>query len=123
MGRTKDYPYCGERIKEAALLCRYGHSRVSGRVEGTRVRVRLKGPEKSYRGDLFVPAHFRMSDVINDERPFLILTNAVEETKATDHQGRIPGSQQEFRRVGLRGEEGVPGTGRSGMVDQSTWCR
>ncbi len=55
------------------------------------VKVRLKGRDKIYRGNLFVPLHLkRVSDAINDERQFIILSDAQEEAKLADiHVGFI----------------------------------
>jgi len=74
-----------EEIKGIARICRYCHSNAQGSPDGRFVRVRVKGREKSYVGDLFVPAHLnRVSDTINDEKPFIVLSNAKEEARLTD---------------------------------------
>ncbi|MBA4391392.1 MAG: hypothetical protein C0399_10700, partial [Syntrophus sp. (in: bacteria)] len=37
-----------------------------------------------YVGDIFIPEHLRVSDVINDSRHFIVFSNAVEERKTKD---------------------------------------
>ena len=87
----KDCPYCAETIRGDARICKYCHSNLAAGPEGKFVKVRLKGRDKIYRGDLFVPIHLnRVSDAINDERQFLVLTDAKEEAKLADvHVGFI----------------------------------
>ena len=52
--------------------------------KGEFVSIRLKAGDKIYFGDVFLPENFRVSDLINDDRRFIILTNAVEERENTD---------------------------------------
>ena len=87
----KDCPYCAETIRGDARICKHCRSNLAGAPEGKFVKVRLKGRDKTYRGNLFVPLHLnRVSDAINDERQFIVLTDAKEEAKLTDiHVGFI----------------------------------
>ncbi len=81
----KDCPYCAETIRGDARICKNCHSNLAGPPEGKFVKVRLKGRDKIYRGNLFVPLHLnRVSDAINDERQFIVLSDAKEEAKLSD---------------------------------------
>jgi hypothetical protein len=84
----KQCPSCGEEVKAVARVCRHCRSDLEASVhdrEGTFVAVRLRVKEKTYGGNVFVPAHMRrLSDVLNDRRRFIILTSAVEETGYRD---------------------------------------
>ena len=87
----KDCPYCAETIRGDARICKNCRSNLAGPPEGKFVKVRLKGRDKTYKGNLFIPLHLnRVSDAINDERQFIVLTDAREEAKLTDvHVGFI----------------------------------
>ncbi len=88
MQDTKQCPFCREEIKAVATVCRYCHSQLKDLAkdrQGKRVKIRLKTGEKVYFGDIFLPCHIhRASDVINDERHYIILSNAFEETRIRD---------------------------------------
>ena len=88
MEETKQCPFCGEEIKTMAIVCRHCHSDLKDAAKdkkGKLVTVRLKSGEKIYFGDVFLPEYvLRVSDVINDERHFIILSNAFEETRVRD---------------------------------------
>jgi hypothetical protein len=88
MENVKQCPFCGEEIKTMAMICRYCHGDLKDVVKdkkGKLVTVRLKAGEKIYFGDIFVPEIiYRVSDIINDERHFIILSNAFEETRVRD---------------------------------------
>ena len=85
---VRECPFCGEEIKIIAKICRYCHSDLMEFVKdkkGRPVKVRLKAGEKVYFGDIFLPENFyRASDIINDERHFIILSDAFEETRVRD---------------------------------------
>ncbi|HEX2964849.1 MAG TPA: hypothetical protein VHO84_03655, partial [Syntrophorhabdaceae bacterium] len=88
MQDTKQCPFCGEQIKAVATICRYCRSQLKDLAKdrtGKWVRIRLKAGEKIYFGDIFLPNDLhRASDIINDERHFIILSNAFEETRIRD---------------------------------------
>jgi len=90
MEGMKECPYCGEEVKAVAVICRYCHSELQSEAKdrkGNLIKVRLKAGEKKYVGDIFVPeGHSRVSDVINDNRHFIVLSNAIEEGHARDVQ-------------------------------------
>lgn len=88
MEDIKQCSFCGEEIKAIARICRYCHSDLKVDAKDKRgklVTVRLKSGEKIYFGDIFLPEYvYRVSDIINDERHFIILSNAFEETRVRD---------------------------------------
>ncbi len=91
MEDMKQCPFCGEDIKAVAVVCRYCRSEIQAenkdRKGGKLVRVRLKAGGKKYTGDIFIPERLsRVSDVINDSRTFIVLSNAIEEADARDVQ-------------------------------------
>lgn len=88
MESLKQCPFCAEQIRAEARICKYcftDFQEITKDKKGQFIKVRLKAGEKSYAGDVFVPDYMnRVSDVINDKKPFIILVNAVEETRAID---------------------------------------
>ena len=88
MEHLKQCPYCAELVNAKALICRYCQSMLGGGAvekKGEPVKVRIKTRDKIYIGDIFLPQHLeRVSDVINDTRHFIVLTDAREETKASE---------------------------------------
>lgn len=88
MENRKQCPYCAEIVENKAVICKHCQSILGGGAiekAGEHVRVRVKTYEKIYSGDIFVPQHLdRVSDVINDGRHFIILTNSREEAKTGD---------------------------------------
>lgn len=81
---TKACPKCFEQVHVEAEICRYCHSRITDVREGQRIRVRIETGDKVYRGDLFLGKTERISDVVNDTRRFVVLSNAKEEGKLSD---------------------------------------
>jgi hypothetical protein len=90
MDELMECPFCGESIRAVARICKHCHidlETANRDQKGTFVPVRLKVNAKVYSGRIFVPDYMsRLSDVINDKRPFAILSSAKEETGT----GEIP---------------------------------
>lgn len=87
MKETKECPFCNEEIKAMAVVCRYCYTdlnSVSKDNKGQLIRVRVKTGGKTYLGDIFVSETRRISDVINDKRRFIVLTNTCEVQQARD---------------------------------------
>lgn len=87
MEGMKECPFCNEKIKSMAIVCRYCHEDLNGTSKDSKgrfVRVRVKNGEKIYLGDIFVPEKLRVSDMINNDRRFIVLSNAVDVRQARD---------------------------------------
>ena len=114
METMNECPFCTEMIKPKAVICKHCHSNLTGLTrdakKGKFVRVKLKARERIYYGDVFIPAHYnRVSDVINDERTFISITNTKEETKASEiNIGYLAINKNVVEWVRLLGEEAKP---------------
>lgn len=114
METTQECPFCAEQIKSEAIICKHCHSNLTGIAKnakkGKLVRVKLKARERIYYGDVYIPAHLhRVSDVINDERTFVSLSNTKEETKASEiNIGYLAINKNVVEWVRLLGEEAKP---------------
>ena len=109
MENIKECPYCAEIVNIKALVCRHCLSTLGGgAVEraGQNVKVRIKAQNKLYFGEVFVPGHLeRVSDVLNDQRPFILLTNAWEAAKNEEIQiGFLAINKKIVHWVRLQGE-------------------
>ena len=87
MNEIKECPFCMRRINAIASICRYCYSDLldsNGRKAGSFMRIRIRTGEKTYIGDIFVPENHRVSDVINNNRRFIMLTNVFEVQETRD---------------------------------------
>ena len=111
MELMSECPFCAEQIKSEAIICKHCNSSITGLTKdakkGKFVRIKLKAREKIYYGDLYIPAHFdRVSDVINDKRTFVSLSETKEETKASEiNIGYLAVNKNVVEWVRLLGEE------------------
>jgi hypothetical protein len=84
---TKECPFCGEEIKAMVTICHFCHGKLNGQSKdnkGQFVRIRFKAGDKTYVGDVFLPENFRVSDLISENKRFIVLVNAVEEAPTRD---------------------------------------
>ena len=88
MEEMKQCPSCAESIKSPAIICMYCQTNlafIAKDQKGRFVKVCLKARDKTYYGEIFVPAYItRLSNVINDQRQFIALTHTREETETTE---------------------------------------
>ena len=113
METMKQCLYCKEEIKSQAIICKYCHANLSSLTKGMQgkfVKVKLKTREKVYYGDIFIPDYLnRLSNVINDNRYFISLTNTREETETTEIPiGFIAVNKNSIEWVRLLEEETTP---------------
>jgi hypothetical protein len=107
---TKQCPFCGEDIKAIARICRFCLTDIGSAnkdQQGNFVAVRVKIKEQTYTGDIFVPSYMsRLSDVINDKRHFITLTNAFEDTGMRELPiGFLAINKSQVERIELKGQE------------------
>jgi len=124
MEMTKQCPFCKEHINAQAIICRYCHSNVSSLIKGMKgkfVKARLKVRDKIYNGEMFIPEYLgRLSNVINDDRKFILLTNTKEETETTEFPvGFIAVNKDSVEWVRLLEKE--PGQDGNKEKDQSVY--
>ena len=86
MSDMKECPFCTRQINKMASVCRYCYMDLTDSAiqkKGGFARVRVRTGDKIYVGDIFVPEHHRVSDVINSHRRFIVLSNVfnVRETR------------------------------------------
>jgi len=117
MKKVKHCPFCAELISPKAIICRHCHAdvtKVSRGKKGQFVRVSIKMKDKMYQGDLFIPPHLnRLSDVINDGRPFISIINARETSEGGETQiGFLVINKNVIEWIRLI--EGKPAAGRKG---------
>ena len=113
METMKQCPYCKEEINSQAIICKYCQTNLSSLtkdMKGTFAKVRLKSREKVYNGDIFIPDYLsRLSNVINDSRHFISLTNTKEETETSEIPiGFIAVNKNSIEWVRLLEEESKP---------------
>ncbi len=87
MKEMKECPFCNEEIKSMATVCRYCHEDLNSTAkdnQGRFVKVRVKNGEKIYLGDIFVPENYRVSDIINNDKRFIVLSNAIDVRQTRD---------------------------------------
>jgi len=113
MEDMKQCPNCAESIKAQAIICRYCQSNlafIAKEQKGRFIKVCLKARDKTYYGDIFVPAYIsRLSNVINDARQFIALTNTREETETSEIQiGFLAINKNSVEWVRLVEKESVP---------------
>ena len=116
METMKQCPYCKEEINSQAIICKYCQTNLSSLtkdMKGTFAKVRLKSREKVYNGDIFIPDYLsRLSNVINDSRHFISLTNTKEETETSEIPiGFIAVNKNSIEWVRLLEEETTPEAG------------
>ena len=114
MDEMKECPQCAEPVRAAARICRHCRATLFVSQEGELVKVRVRGREKAYWGELFVPAKSRVSDTINDDRQFIVLSNAKEESKTVDvHIGFLAINKNSIEWVRLISQNPAVGAGRT----------
>ncbi len=87
MKYAKECPFCGAENEGMAIIFHVCHDRLDGKSRkntGQFVRTRLKANDKIYSGDVFLPEDFRLSDLMNNGRGFIVLANAVEKRQTED---------------------------------------
>jgi hypothetical protein len=92
MKETKECPFCGEEIRTMAIVCRcYADlNSASNDNKGRFIKVRVKTGGKTYLGDIFVSENLRVSDIINNSKRFIVLTNVFEVRQTRDvHVGYL----------------------------------
>jgi hypothetical protein len=107
---NKQCPFCGEDIKAIARICRFCLTDIGSTnrdQQGSFVAVRVKIKEQTYTGDIFVPSYMsRLSDVINDRRHFITLTNAFEDTGMREVPiGFLAINKSQVERIELKAQE------------------
>ncbi|MCP5003756.1 MAG: hypothetical protein GY941_07350 [Planctomycetes bacterium] len=84
----KQCPECAENIKVMAFVCHYCGSTVKKKhnsQEGRFIRVKIMVREKSYTGYIHVDEiNSRVSDIVNDNRKFISLSDTSEEKRMGD---------------------------------------
>ncbi len=81
-------PACAKDINVKAFFCPYCGTNIGNKKEaeaGNFVRIKLKANDKVYHGDVYVTRlQNRVSDIMNDNRKFISLTNSYRESELSD---------------------------------------